>query len=215
MAVHFLTLNPQHPQNIKTKNETILKIRTCNFAFLYFQKAMCSSVCNTCFFPPLKLLHFLRIKSKKILPLLHSAYFFGCRKKMSRYVNIDVNGKQFTILTEFMSQKLVSLEDALRPFNSEINDLERYIKEAKTKCTYPSPHGLTRDESASVYIYSMEWGSKSLYKMINTSLRETRSDSTRPWYSYLKLIITALLKLPIYHGNVWRGEKIKNVSSGH
>lgn len=125
---------------------------------------------------------------------------------MSRYSRTDNEDRKFTILNDLMSQSPVPLEDALRPLMDKINRLSYYIKVAKANCCYPSEHGLTRDESAAVFLYTMEWGNQSVYRMVNEALRTKELNIIKPWFQYVKLFITAILKLPAYTGNAWRGE---------
>ncbi|CAF3182207.1 unnamed protein product [Rotaria sp. Silwood2] len=100
-----------------------------------------------------------------------------------------------TPLSGYEKQKLMSLEEALKPVNHLIEDLPRQIAEAKRNCTMPKD-GLTEDESASIMIYTMEWGETSLHKRLNVALRSKDNNKIKPWFPYLKLFMTALQKLP-------------------
>jgi hypothetical protein len=123
---------------------------------------------------------------------------------MSRYADIDFTFKRLPVYG-FRSQKLVSIEQALEPIVPQIDELPYYIKVAKKNCHYPSEHGLTRDESATVYIYTMEWGDDSLYRVLNQALRSENRQALKIWFAYLKLMDTALDKLPTVKECVWRG----------
>ncbi|UJR34520.1 hypothetical protein I4U23_021928 [Adineta vaga] len=105
----------------------------------------------------------------------------------------------------YRSAKLVSLEESLQPIQLHIHQLPLYVQTAKKWCHFPSEHGLTRDESASIYIYTMEWGETSLYRVLNKVLRDENRDALTIWFSYLKLFDSALDKLPPVRENVWRG----------
>jgi hypothetical protein len=101
---------------------------------------------------------------------------------------------------------LLSLEEAVEPLNQMLNDLDAMVdiaKENSKKLT----DGLTPDESAAIHIYTMQWteNHSSLYKMLNSTLRSERRESLKPWFRYLKLILTALYKLPSLKTTVWRG----------
>ena len=124
---------------------------------------------------------------------------------MSRYSDIDFTFKRLPSICGFRSRKLVSIEEALEPIVPYINELRYYIKEAKKRCNRSSEHNLTRDESASVYIYTMEWDEDSLYRVLNQALRSENRKDLIKWFSYLKLFDTALDKLPNVKKNVWRG----------
>ncbi|CAF0901442.1 unnamed protein product [Adineta steineri] len=90
----------------------------------------------------------------------------------------------------YEQEPLVSLEEACQPLENMLGtELSLYINVAKLNSKEPK-QGLTQDESASIYLYTMEWNQSqnSLY------------------YKYLKLLFTALFKLPYTEQHtVWRG----------
>ncbi|CAF1002634.1 unnamed protein product [Adineta steineri] len=124
---------------------------------------------------------------------------------MSRFTDVDVSSKRLPAVYGYHSQKLVSLEQALELIVPQIDQLARYIKTAKKYCLYPSEHNLTRDESASIYIYTMEWDESSLYRVLNKALRDENRQGLKIWFPYLKLFDTALDKLPTVKEGLWRG----------
>ncbi|CAF1554277.1 unnamed protein product, partial [Rotaria sp. Silwood1] len=63
--------------------------------------------------------------------------------------------------------------------------------------------GLSQDESAAIYLYSME----SLYCELNRALRDKHRERLVPFFPYLKLFLTALWKLPSEKCIAWRGVK--------
>ncbi|CAF4212217.1 unnamed protein product, partial [Adineta steineri] len=83
--------------------------------------------------------------------------------------------------------------------------IEKFEIIIKKYCHYPSEHGLTRDESASIYVYTMEWGEQTLYRVLNKILRNEIRHLCKIWFPYLKLFDTALNKLPTVKEIVWRG----------
>ncbi|CAF1314811.1 unnamed protein product [Adineta steineri] len=124
---------------------------------------------------------------------------------MNRFSDIDCSFKRLTPVYGFRVAKLVSIEEALQSVESQIDELPYFIKIAKKHCHYPSEHGLTHDESASVYIYTMEWGEQTLYRVLNKTLRNENRHLLKVWFPYLKLFDTALNKLPTAKEVVWRG----------
>ncbi|CAF0796619.1 unnamed protein product [Adineta steineri] len=124
---------------------------------------------------------------------------------MNRFSDIDCSFKRLTPVYGFLSEELVSIEKALEPIESQIANLPYYIKIAEKYCHYPSEHGLTLDESASIYIYTMEWGKQTLYRVLNKTLRNENRHLCKIWFPYLKLFDTALNKLPTVKEIVWRG----------
>ena len=124
---------------------------------------------------------------------------------MNRFGDVDYSFKQFPPVYGYRTEKIVSLEKALEPIQSQIYELPHFIKIAKRYCHYPSEHNLTKDESAAIYIYTMEWGDTALYRVLNNALRSENRQALKIWFPYLKLFDTALDKLPTVKGVVWRG----------
>ncbi|CAF3529460.1 unnamed protein product [Rotaria socialis] len=124
---------------------------------------------------------------------------------MNRFTDIESKPIQLPPVYGYLSHPLLPLEKALEPIASQINQLSRYKKIAINECHFPSEHGLTRDESAAVYLYTMEWGEESFYQVINRYLRAEDRSSLKPWFGYLKLFDTAIQKLPTVRKNLWRG----------
>ena len=124
---------------------------------------------------------------------------------MNRFGDLDWSFKKLPPIFGFHSQDLVSLEQALQPLESQIKELRRYIEIAKDYCHYPNEQNLSKDQSASIYIYTMEWGETSLYRVLNQALRSENRQALKIWFPYLKLFDTALDLLPNVKESVWRG----------
>lgn len=121
------------------------------------------------------------------------------------YIQVGIKTSDTSIpMDGFTDEPLLPLEEALKPFNGKINQLSKFIKEAKTKCHYPSEHNLTLDESAAIYIYTMKWN-KCLYDHLHSALNSNNRLTLQPWFKYLKLLKTALNKLPIAKSEIWQG----------
>lgn len=125
----------------------------------------------------------------------------------SRFVDTSAasDDKKLGPVYGYQSQPLVSLEEALEPIQSQIDALAEYIEVAKGHCHYPNEHSLTIDESAAIFLYTMDWDEQSLYRVLNTALRSADRRSLKPWFKFLKLFNTALGKFPVVKQNVWRG----------
>jgi hypothetical protein len=124
---------------------------------------------------------------------------------MNRFVDTEIDNKQLAPICGYWSEQLVSLEQALELIKPHIEQLNRSIKAAKKHCHFPSEHGLSRDESAALFLYTMEGGDNSFYRVLNRALRSEDRPALKPWFPYLKLLDTALSKLPTVKGSVWRG----------
>jgi hypothetical protein len=70
---------------------------------------------------------------------------------------------------------------------------------------------LTRDEAAAIHLYTQE---SPLYKTLNAYLRDRDRRKLKPLMPFLKLLLTALHKLPPLKTNVYRGVKL-DLSAKH
>lgn len=107
----------------------------------------------------------------------------------------------------YENMPLVSLEEAVQPLITHLPHIERYVNRAKLRCGDTPADGLTVDESSSIILYTMEWAPREqcLYFVLNATLRDIDRDKLKPWFSYLKLILTALSRLPSTACTVYRG----------
>ena len=124
---------------------------------------------------------------------------------MLRFTNVDITPTRLPPVYAFYNHPLLTLREALAPILIRIIGLDQFIRIATAECHFPSEHDLTRDESASIYIYTMEWGEQSLYRKLNAELQNSDRSVLAPWHGYLRLFDTALQKLPSLQAIIWRG----------
>ncbi len=124
---------------------------------------------------------------------------------MLRFTNVDHKPTRLPPVYGYRTHPLLPLRQALDPIMSQINELDEFIQIAKTECHFPSEHGLTREESASIYLYTMDSDGQTFYKALNKALRQSDRSALVPWHGYLKLFDTALQKLPSLQMSLWRG----------
>ncbi|CAF2529565.1 unnamed protein product [Rotaria sp. Silwood2] len=120
----------------------------------------------------------------------------------------------FTPIVGYAQEPIVSLIDACIPLIPIIHNILTYGSAALNHTPNFPSNNLTRDESASICLYSMEWNGteRSLYSILNETLNKTNREGLRPWFKYLKLFLSAVAKIRCEPGRiVWRGIK-KNVS---
>ncbi|CAF3974333.1 unnamed protein product [Rotaria sp. Silwood1] len=135
----------------------------------------------------------------------------GSKQTNYRYFDIgDLPDQTLLPITGYNKKSLTSLENAVRDVEHLLDDIQVKIIIAKKnvqKC-----HGiLSIDESAAIQLYTMETLplDRCLYYNLNKTLRTANRRELEPWFTYLKLLLTALYKLPSVRRTVWRG--IKNV----
>ncbi|CAF1257178.1 unnamed protein product [Rotaria sp. Silwood1] len=110
----------------------------------------------------------------------------------------------------YENMPLVSLEEAVAPLISLVPDIQNYASLAKQRCSEPAD-GLTQDESAAIMLYSMGWEplDQCLYVALNAALRSPDRQHLKPWFLFLKLFLTAFVRLPPNpHHIVYRGVKL-------
>jgi len=137
----------------------------------------------------------------------------------ARYASVDKESG--VLLSPFSLDKipLVSFEDSLKPLQDIVPNLDTFIWICNEwlESLQSIPEGLSQDEANAIHIYTREWqiGDESLYHRLNTALRSEDRKNIDPFLQYLKLLITALCKLPSYSTNItalWCGMSIDDIS---
>ena len=109
-------------------------------------------------------------------------------------------------LRGYAEEPLVPLKKAVEKVGKLIDDVDSRVWTALERCEDPSD-GLTRDESAAIVLYTIEWDPRhpSLYAVLNETLRLEDRRKLTPWFPYIKLVLTGLFKLESKSRTVWRG----------
>jgi hypothetical protein len=108
----------------------------------------------------------------------------------------------------YAREPLLPLSKACCPLTNILHNLSFYVHMALDETPEQPPDGLTIDESAAIRLYTIEWEKphRSLYSMLNHTLKYDDHDYLRPYFKYMKLFLTALAKLPCVPPlTVWRG----------
>lgn len=110
----------------------------------------------------------------------------------------------------YENQPLVTLEQAVQPLASYVPDISHMLWTVMQNSHQPED-GLSFEESASIMLYSMEWTpqEQSLYYILNATLRSQNRRELVPWFPFLRLLISALAKLPsLPSQTIYRGIKM-------
>ncbi|CAF3919940.1 unnamed protein product [Rotaria sp. Silwood2] len=108
----------------------------------------------------------------------------------------------------YAAEPLLPLHEACVPLSDILHNLSFYVDLALNETPQEPPDSLTVDESAAIRLYTIEWEKphRSLYSMLNYTLKTAPREELRPYFKYMKLFLTALVKLPcIPPLTVWRG----------
>ncbi len=103
---------------------------------------------------------------------------------------------------DYEDSPVLTLEEAVKTIIPLVSDVMDHVAIAKTKCISQSAL-LTQDESAAIYLYTMSV--VPFFSGLNTALRAANRQVLKPWSAFLKLLITALEKLPSTKVIIWRG----------
>lgn len=138
------------------------------------------------------------------------------RRRNSRLL-IQDSGHQNILdpIVGYAQEPLLPLADACAPLVHIVHNILIYVMVALQNTPDDPPDGLTHDESASIRLYTMEWTKthNSLYSILNETLKMADREKLRPWFKYLKLLLTALVKIPCASPQtIWRGVP-KNISN--
>jgi len=96
----------------------------------------------------------------------------------------------------------VSIFEALTKIECFVPHIEKYATE------YYQRNLNATDEAAAIYLYTIEWPKKenSLYYILNSKLHERDRRVIKPFFPFLKLLLSGLNNAKIHHnGVVWRG----------
>jgi len=117
-------------------------------------------------------------------------------------------------ITGLKDTPLVSLSEAVAPLHTLFSDLDIHVMAAEDFANNllideKDENGLTVDEIGAINIYTQAWepASKSLYCVLNERLRSEDRSGVKAFFPYLKLLLTALDKLPKKEVTIWRGVK--------
>jgi hypothetical protein len=108
----------------------------------------------------------------------------------------------------YADEPLLPLVKACAPLINIVHDLATYVQLSLHETPEQPSDGLTIDESAAIRLYTIEWKAphRSLYSMLNHTLKTGTRQELRPYFRYLKLLLTALIKLPCVEPlTIWRG----------
>lgn len=133
----------------------------------------------------------------------------GDHSKIHRFIDAGDEPNKILIPIEGYEKKdLVPLDKAIESIKALLHNIDVMVDIALKNSTTPL-NGLTVDEAAAIHLYTMQWPEPydSLYHLMNRKLRSADRNELTPWFSFLKLFLTALFKLPPVKSTLWRAIK--------
>ncbi|CAF0846280.1 unnamed protein product [Adineta ricciae] len=141
-----------------------------------------------------------------------AARFTDDTKEIQRFSDYTLQPRRMLPpILGYETMPLVSLEEAVEPLHALVPEVERMTWTVKQN-HFEDDHHLTDDEAASILLYTMEWEprNQSFYAILNATLQAANRQLLKPWFLFLRLIMTSLAKLPSESVNlvVYRGVKL-------
>ncbi|CAF3209051.1 unnamed protein product [Rotaria sp. Silwood2] len=131
-------------------------------------------------------------------------------QRRQRYSDIDENPRRKLIpISGYEAYPIVTLEEAVEPLKNIVGNVKNNAEWAKWKCEETPEDNLTVDQSAAIILYTMEPSDENqrVYYALNSTLRDEDRKCLKPWFLYLRLLLSALALLPSLHTHVYRGVK--------
>lgn len=113
----------------------------------------------------------------------------------------------FSFIDEYKKEEIVSLQRSVAQVSFYVKSLDKYVRIAELNCNKSGKYGLTNDESAAIYLYTIQWDEgtdESFYFLLNRTLRLGNDRQMKLWFPYLKLFSTGINKLPSIRTQLWR-----------
>lgn len=102
---------------------------------------------------------------------------------------------------EYENVPIQTLDGTVESISTLVPGVTEYVSMAKQACRRDLTL-FTWDQSAAIYLYTM---SIPFFSRLNAALRDPNRQVLHPWLPFLKLLMSALEKLPQTKAIVWRG----------
>lgn len=119
---------------------------------------------------------------------------------MSRFMQFHRAGKNRFPIAQYLQLPEVSTRVAIQPLTSLVQRLSDELSKAKRMHRRSMKHGLTDDESAALYLYL---DSQGLQRALNRAMQDDNPGTIEPWLGFLRILHTALAKLPDVRSTIW------------
>ncbi len=127
---------------------------------------------------------------------------------LERLASVKDEGLVLPSITGVFDTPLMDFREALAPLAALLSGLDQYVGrsyEFGTKMADELTHGLPADEIAAVYLYTCE---SVFYRHINATLRNPDRTQILPYLPYLRLLFSAMSRLPARTEPLWRGVSV-------
>ncbi|GAA2355767.1 ADP-ribosyltransferase domain-containing protein [Dactylosporangium salmoneum] len=121
---------------------------------------------------------------------------------LERLASVKDEGLALPEITGVFATPLMDFRAAAKPVADLLSGLDYYVEASDTFGRRVDGHGLSADEVAALYLYTCE---SAFYRRINATLRDPDRGKIAPYLPYLRLLFSALSRLPVRTEPLWRG----------
>ncbi|NUW45884.1 ADP-ribosyltransferase domain-containing protein [Nonomuraea rhodomycinica] len=124
---------------------------------------------------------------------------------LERLASVKDEGLVLPAITGVFDTPLMDFREAIRPVAKLLSGLDWHAEQSHqfgTKQAAGAPGELTADEIAALYLYTCE---SAFYRQINATLRNPDRGQVVPYLPYLRLLFSAVSRLPVRKEPLWRG----------
>ncbi|MFB7241800.1 ADP-ribosyltransferase domain-containing protein [Streptomyces populi] len=125
---------------------------------------------------------------------------------LERLTSVKDEGLVLPAITGVFDTPLMDFQDAVAPVSTALSGLSGHIRRShdfgKQRADQVAGGGLPADAIAALHLYTCE---SAFYREINSVLRSPDRTRVTPYLPYLRLLFSAVSKLPAYTQPLWRG----------
>ncbi|GLW11309.1 hypothetical protein Misp01_64370 [Microtetraspora sp. NBRC 13810] len=121
---------------------------------------------------------------------------------LERLAGVKDEGLVLPAITGVFDTPLMDFREAVAPVAKLLSGLDWYVEQSHRFGETRAAEGLSADEVAALYLYTCE---SAFYRQINATLRTPDRTRIVPYLPYLRLLFSAVSRLPARREPLWRG----------
>ncbi|GAA1029048.1 hypothetical protein GCM10009557_16200 [Virgisporangium ochraceum] len=121
---------------------------------------------------------------------------------LERLASVKDEGLVLPAITGVFATPLMDFRAAVAPVSKLLAGLDWHVEQSHQFGLGQTTSGLSADEVAALYLYTCE---SAFYRQINATLRHPDRSRVVPYLPYLRLLFSAVSRLPVRTEPLWRG----------
>lgn len=124
---------------------------------------------------------------------------------LERLESVKDEGLTLPAITGVFATPVMNFREAVAPVSKLLSGLDRHVEQSHRFSHTQASTGLSQDEVAALYLYTCE---SAFYRQINATLRNPDRSRIVPYLPYLRLLFSAVSRLPVRTAPLWRGVRL-------